>query len=282
MMLKKSTLFIASVAIAAGMLTSCSTPKNVAYFQDTDSSVTIESQARRAIRIQPQDKLQIIVHSKDPQLAMLFNLPVVTSRLGQNTANFGTSTPGSTSNTSEGLAAYTVGSNGDIDFPVLGKLHVAGMTREELAGFIKGEIMGRDLIKDPTINVEFLNNGISVLGEVSSPGRYLVNRDEITLLDVLALAGDLTIQGKRENVKILRKENGETKVYVVDLTNAKELYSSPAFYMRQDDVVYVEPSNKMKRETTVNGNSSLSASFWLSVVSMLTSVAVLISNLVKK
>ncbi|MBD5418902.1 MAG: polysaccharide export protein [Bacteroides sp.] len=282
MKIKKASIYAATLALAMGFMTSCKTPQNVAYFQDANSVMTIETQARQAIRIQPDDKLQIIVHSKDPQLAMLFNLPVVTNRIGQSTTGFGTTALGSGANNAEGLASYTVNSHGDIDFPVLGSLHVAGMTREELAGYIKGELIGRDLIKDPTVNVEFINTGISVLGEVKTPGRYVVNRDEITILDAIALAGDLNIQGQRENVKILRNEDGKMTVYTVDLTNTKDLYRNPGFYLRQDDVVYVEPNNLRKRDTTVNGNSSLSASFWLSVVSMLTSVAVLVSNLVKK
>ncbi len=281
MMKTKKFLLGATLVVAMAALTGCKTPKNIAYFQDANTVMTFENQVRQAIRIQPDDKIQIIVHSKDPQLAMLFNLPVVTSRIGQNTGNYGTSISGNTSSNTEGLAAYTVSTNGDIDFPVLGKLHVAGMTREELAGYIKGELMGRDLIKDPTVNVEFLNTGVSVLGEVRSPGRYIINRDEITILDALALAGDLNIQGQRQNVKILRKENGQTKVYLVDLTNAKELYKSPGFYLQQDDIVYVEPNDMRKRDTTNNGNTALSAGFWLSVISMLTSVAVLVVNLAK-
>ncbi|MDE5652717.1 MAG: polysaccharide biosynthesis/export family protein, partial [Muribaculaceae bacterium] len=167
-------------------------------------------------------------------------------------------------------------------FPVLGNLHVEGMTRAELAGFIKGELIGKNLIKDPTVTVEFLNTGISVLGEVNAPGRYVLNRDELTVLDALAMAGDLKIQGRRDNIRVMRKEGDKTKVYMLDLTSGKNIYNNPGFYLQQDDMVYVEPNDYRKRETTVNGNTSLSASFWISVVSVLTSVAVLVVNLVKK
>lgn len=279
---KKVITRACAFVMAIALLSSCKTPKDVAYFQDVQTASTIQSQALNAIRIQPYDKLQIIVNSKDPQLAMLFNLPVVTSRIGQNTTNFGATTLGSSATTSEGLSTYTVSTNGDIDFPVLGKLHVAGMTREELASYIKGQLIGRDLIKDPTVIVEFLNTGVTVLGEVKTPGRYIINRDAITVLDAIALAGDLTIQGQRDNIKVLRNEGGQTKVYEINLTDAKSLYGSPVYYLHQDDVVYVEPNNMRKRETRVNGNTALSASFWLSVVSMLTSVAVLVTNLIKK
>lgn len=264
------------------ILGSCSAPKNVAYFQDFDQTMVVEAQQRQTIKVKPDDKLQIIVSSKDPQLASLFNLPVVTTRLGQNANQYGTPSSFTTaSGTSEGLTNYTVSPQGTIDFPILGVLHVAGMSRAELAGYIKGELVGKNLIKDPTVNVEFLNTGVSVLGEVHTPGRYVLNRDELTVLDAIAMAGDLTIQGQRENVKVLRKEGNQTKVYVVDLTNGKSLYNNPAYYLQQDDIVYVEPSDYRKRETTVNGNQSYSASFWISVVSVCSSLAVLIVNLAK-
>lgn len=275
---------IAAVCVAAMALLAggCSTPKNITYFEDFQTTTQIESQARQQITVQPDDKLQIIVSSKDPQLASLFNLPAVTTRFGQGSGTYnGVTTTYTPGNTNEGLADYTVDPEGNIDFPVLGSLHVAGMTRSELAGFIKGEIMGRNLVKDPVVTVEFINTGISVLGEVLRPGRYLMNRDEVTVLDAIAMAGDLTIQGQRNNVRVIRRDGDSTKAYIVDLTNGKELFNNPGYYLRQDDVIYVEPNDMRKRETSVNGNTALSASFWMSVVSVLTSVAVLIVNIAR-
>lgn len=280
---KKFSLLAGMMLGVAILFSSCKTPTNVAYVQDFDRNLmVVEAQAREAIRIQPDDKLQIIVTSKDPQLAGLFNLPVVTTRLGQNANLYGTSTNyGTTNNTSEGLSSYTVTEKGTIDFPVLGVLHVAGMTRSELASFIKGEIMGRNLIKDPTVVVEFLNNGVSVLGEVNRPGRFTFNRDELTVLDAIAMAGDLNLQGQRENVKIIRNEDGQVKIYIVDLTDGKNLYNNPGFYLKQNDLVYVEPNDMRKRATTVNANTTLSVGFWMSLFSVITSTAVLIVNLAK-
>lgn len=279
---RKYSLHIGLLAALVLLLGSCGTPKEIAYFDDFQTATQVENHARRQIKVRPDDKLQITVSSKDPQLAALFNLPSITSRLGQG----GTIYNGSNSNynygiANEGINCYTVDPQGNIDFPVLGELHVEGMTRSELAGFVKGELMGRNLIKDPTVVVEFINTGISVLGEVKVPGRYLMNRDEVTLLDALSMAGDLTIQGQRTNVRVLRNEGDTTKIYVVDLTKGSELMNSPAFYLQQDDVVYVEPNDYRKRETTVNGNTALSAGFWMSVVSVLTSVAVLIVNVAR-
>lgn len=279
---KKLSIYACLMLGMMAIFSSCKTPQEVAYFQDFDQVMKVESQARQAIVVKPDDKIQIIVHSKDPQLASLFNLPVVTSRLGQNAATFGGTISGGQNNSSEGLGSYTVASDGTIDFPVLGRLHVAGMTREQLAGFIKGELMGRDLIKDPTVSVEFLNTGISILGEVKVPGRYIVNRDELTVLDAIALAGDLTIQGRRDNIRVMRRQGNEMQVYVLSLLDGKNLYNSPGFFLEQDDVVYIEPNDIRKRETTVNGNTALSASFWMSVVSVLTSVAVLVVNITRK
>lgn len=282
-MKRKNLSLIAGVALVGVSLLGggCSAPKDIAYFQDINETQEIITQAKQALRVRPDDKLSIVVNSKDPSLASLFNLPVMTNRLGQS-QNYNGTTARSYSGSSEGMSSYTVSPEGTIFFPVLGELKVEGMTRTELAGFIKGELIGRDLIKDPTVTVEFLNTGISVLGEVGNPGRYDVNRDQISVLDAITLAGDLGINGQRTNVKVIRNENGKAKMYVLDLTNTKELYQSPAFYLHQEDVVYVEPNDYRKRQTTVNGNTSLSASFWISVVSVCSSLAVLVVNLAKK
>lgn len=273
----KSISKIGLLLVSLGILSACSTPKDIAYIQDFDETVILENIQHKAIRVQPEDKLQIVVHSKDPVLAALFNLPIVTSTsrnmgnlngTGSNTRQYGSA---------EGLSAYTVSPQGTIDFPVLGVIKIGGMTRDEVAGFIKGELVGRNLIKDPTVVVEFLNTGVSVMGEVNRPGRYDMNRDNITLLEAISLAGDLTIQGKRDNVKVVREEaDGKLKIYTIDLTNGKDLIESPAYFLKQNDVVIVEPNDFRKRQTTVNGNTALSASFWISVASLLTSVAVLI------
>lgn len=278
----KKLSWIAGVALFGSLiLSSCSTPKDVGYFSDLDQVMVIEAQNNQYIKVRPEDKLQIIVTSKDPQLASIFNLPVVTNRIGQNGAVYGNTTAYSFGSTSEGLSCYTVTQQGTIDFPVLGTLHVGGMTRQEVAAFIKGEILGRNLIKDPTVTVEFVNTGISVLGEVKTPGRYNINRDQLTILDAVAMAGDLDIQADRKKVRVLRKEGNETKVFVVDLTSGKDVYKNPGFYLQQDDIVYVEPNDYRKRQTTVNANTTMSAGFWVSIVSVLTSVAVLVVNLVK-
>ncbi len=266
------------LAGAAMLVSSCGTPKKVAYFQDLEDTVIAQTVQPQSIRVQPDDKLSIVVSSKDPALASIFNLPIVSNRVGQASSVSGTGSTLRTynGNSSDGISNYTVSPEGTIDFPVLGTLKIEGMTRSEVAAFIKGELIGRDLIKDPTVTVEFLNVGISVMGEVTHPGRYDMNRDNITIIEALSLAGDLTIQGQRENVLVIRKEDGGLQTYRMDLTNSQQMMQSPGYYLKQDDVIYVEPNGVRKRQTTVNGNTALSASFWVSVASLLTSVAVLI------
>lgn len=272
-------LAVGAVALALGACT----PKDITYIQDFDEGIVVENAMRKAMTVQPEDKLSIIVHSKDPELAALFNLPVVATNVNNvNSRSSGTSSSARNYGVSQGVSSYTVAANGTIEFPVLGTLHIGGMTRSEVAAFIKGELIGRNLIKDPTVTVEFLNSGVSILGEVRSPGRYDMNRDNITLLEAIALAGDLTIQGRRENVKVVREEtDGSMKVYSLDLTQGNKMLSSPGYFLKQNDVVYVEPTDLRKRETTVNGNTALSTGFWISSASLLMSIAGLIVNLTK-
>lgn len=270
---------IISVAVLAIVLASCSTPKNVAYFQGVENGEILEYAAQSAnlIKVQPYDKLSIVVNSKDPNLAQLFNLKVVSNYASPRLPQSGTGSTfrDYTIGAQEGVSAYTVSAEGTIDFPVLGVLKVEGMTRNELAAFIKGEIIGRGQIKDPIVTVEFVNVGVSVLGEVNAPGRYDLNADVLTVVEALALAGDMTIQGQRENVTVLRREGDKTREYTIDLTDTKKMLQSPAYYLKQGDVVYVEPNNMKKRYTKANANNVMNVSFWLSVASLLTTAAVL-------
>lgn len=250
------------------LLSSCASPRKISYFQDLQQGMPVEIQNPIQITIKAEDKISIVISSKDPQLADLFNLPIVAHRVGQS--------QNSLSSQNQQVSNYTVNSLGEIDFPVLGKIHISGMSREEIAGYVKNELITKNLIKDPVVTVEFTNLGISVLGEVNKPGRYTIDRDKITLLDALGMAGDLTIYGKRENILVLRQVGGKQVSYKIDLSSGHDLYASPIYYLQQNDVVYVEPNNTRARQSTTNGNNVISTSFWLSVASLLTTVAVLI------
>lgn len=277
----KKMKFSTSVLIIGGILfslilPSCKAPQDVAYFQDVDTNIMDITNAQNAIKVRPEDKISIFVSTKDPELGRLFNLPVNQTRMGNTSMRKEAGNPTANVSSSESLSSYTVSPSGTIDFPVLGELKIAGMTRSELSGFIKGELEGKGYLRDAIVTVEFLNTGVSVLGEVRNPGRYNYNRDHLTILDALAMAGDLDIQGQRRNVLVIREENGKRTTYRVDLTKGTQFMNSPAYYLQQEDIVYVEPNNVKKRQTTVNGNNVLSASFWVSVASLLTSIAVLI------
>lgn len=269
------TLLVLALAVLAS---SCTTPKNITYFQGSENADVFEIALaeNKAIRVEPFDKLSIMVSCKDPKLAQMFNLQVFTNTAAQRAGYNGTENYLDYNvGYSDGINGFTVSADGTIDYPVLGEIKIEGMTRNEVAAFIKGEIMGRGLIKDPVVTVEFLNVGVSVLGEVVSPGRYDLNVDVLSIVEALSLARDLTIQGNRQNIKVLRKEGDKIKTYVVDITDTKNLVNSPAYYLKQGDIVYVEPNNIRKRQTTNNGNSVLNVSFWVSVASLLTSAAIL-------
>ncbi len=283
-MKRRIKIYLAAAVLGTMMLGSCNAPKNVTYFQDTENLKIWETAQETPITVRPGDRLSIIVKSKDPAVSDLFNLPVYSNRLGSQLPSTGNSATLRmySGPTGEGISFYTVTREGTIDFPVLGELKIEGMTRAELAGFIKGELMAKNLVKDPTITVDFLNVGVNVMGEVVRPGRYDLNTDRITVLDALTLAGDLKITGQRENVRVLREENGKVTSYIIDLTDAEGLTKSPAYYLQQNDVVYVEPNKMEKRNTTVNGNNALSVSFWVSLASLLTSVVTTLGVFIRK
>lgn len=257
------------MAVSLLMLGACTTTKDITYFQDLrpgETELTLTSPVE--ITIQPKDKLSIFVNSQDPRLTNLFNLPILSQQVGVDHSYA----------SNHGVSGYTVDKNGNINFPVLGELHVGGMTREAVADYIKEQLQSHDLIKDPVVTVEYMNLCISVMGEVNRPGRYNIERDNLTILDALSQAGDLTIFGKREKVLVLRQENGKQRVYGVNLCSGEQLYASPVYYLQQNDVVYVEPNETKARQSTVNGNNVRSTSFWISLASLLTSIAVLIAK----
>lgn len=275
-MIKKQLWLGASALL---LLASCSTPKNVTYFQDLQNGQVIQPQKVYDIKVRPGDKLSILVSTQDASLSAMFNLVQNQSRL----TGSGTVVGNSQTITTEGRTGYyTVDSKGDIRFPVLGELHIAGMKREDVASYIERQLKNQNLVKDPVVTVEFVNTGVAVLGEVAKPGRYEFNEDRMTLLQALSYAGDMKNTGERNNVLVIRKEDGKEVAYRVDLTNATSTIESPVYYLQQDDVVYVEPNDKSKRETTATGNTLYSPSFWISVGSVGITVATLITTLVKK
>ncbi len=266
---------LAATALAV-LLCSCSAPKHITYFQDSDSADGQTIAAVREITIRPNDKISIIVNCKSPELSSLFNLPYVTQRLGEN------NTSRISSGTSQGyMSGYTVSPSGTIGFPVLGEIEVAGLTRNQIAEKISNELKAQGQASDAVVTVDFMNLYYQVLGEVAKPGRYAIDKDAITLLDAIGTAGDLTIYGQRENVKVMREEDGKMKTYQVNLCSATDLLSSPVYYIQQNDIIYVDPNPVRARQSTVNGNNVRSTSFWISIASLASSVALIVLNAIK-
>lgn len=233
------------------LIASCSTPKKVPYFQDLRNGGNVEVALAQEIKIKPGDKLSIHVNSKDEELVAPFNL-----RRSQQ--SYG----------SQADLAYTVDKDGNIEFPYLGSIRVEGMTRDDVAKHIKQELLDRKMVQDPTVIVDFENLQISVLGDVNSPGKYRIEKDKYTIIDAISAAGDLAITGKRENIMVLREENGEQKTYTVNLNDASQLFSSPVYYLQQNDIVYVEPNSMKSGSASINSNTLRSTSFWFSAVSL--------------
>ena len=260
------------------MLSSCDVSKRITYFQDIQDyqlATGKEEQPTPEIRLRPEDKISIIVNTKVQELTNLFNLPYTSRILGAPSEQI--------TSTNQGTSGYIIKADGTIDFPVLGAVQAAGKTRDELSEYIKSELMNRNLVNDPVVTVEFVNLKFSVMGEVKVPGSYMITRDHITLLDALSMAGDLNINGRRDNVLVLRPDaSGKLIAYMVDMRSFDNVKNSPAYYIHQNDYIYVEPNKKRANESTVNANTVQSASFWISVVSLLASVATTVSVLMTR
>lgn len=260
----KRTLQCILLATTCYVFSSCGSATDVTYLQDLHPNVMIELQKAQDIKLQSGDKLSIVVHSRDNELAQMFNLSSYNTQSAQV----------STSNSN----FYTIDNQGNIDIPNLGLINTQGLTRLELASKIKNELLRQELLKDPVVTVEFTNLSYSIIGEVSSPGRKEFTRDQITLLEAIAEAGDLTINGRRDNILVLRTDNGIQKPYRVDLTEISSLYSSPAYYLKQNDFIYVEPNKLKANQSKQNANTFRTPTFWMSVTSLISSLVILFTR----
>jgi polysaccharide export outer membrane protein len=250
-------------------LASCASVKDVVYLQDVDPLAKQIIQQNYEMSIQRDDLLAIMVNSRNPELAMPFNLPMVTYQLGTNSGYSG----------QQRVMGYLVDNTGHIDFPVIGKIKAEGLTRTQLTSLLKTRLIEDELIKDPIITIQFLNFKISVMGEVSRPGTFTINSDRITLLEALSMAGDLTIYGKRDRVAVIREESGKRTILFHDLRSA-DLFLSPFYFLQQNDIVYVEPNSARAGQSAINQNNSIGV--WLSAVSVLVSLVSVIITLNRK
>ena len=223
-------------------LSSCASRKDLVYFQDEPINGQINSAPKQLV-YKPDDILSINVSAADPIAAKPFNLAVVSED------NDITSVTGSTR-----MQTYLIDYNGNIEFPVLGTLHLAGMTRIEATQMLKEKIS--EYAKDPIINIRLVNFTVTVIGEVSNPGTFTIQDESLTIPEALGLAKDLTIFAKRKNILLIREIDGVKKFATIDLTSVNSVVS-PLYYLQQNDVIVVEPNNARIRSSTFNQNNAV-------------------------
>ena len=257
------------IAVAGILLAGCTSYKKVPYMQDPETVNTYGKEIPLYdAKIMPKDLLSITVSTTDPQAAAPFNLTV------QSTLNATVSNMYTTSQPT--LQQYLVNNQGEIDFPVLGKLKIGGMTKNEAEALIR-EGLKPYLKETPIVTVRMANYKISVLGEVARPGTFTVSNEKVNVLEALAMAGDMTVYGVRDNVKLIREDaQGKREIVMLDLTKS-DIVLSPYFYLQQNDILYVTP-NKTKAKNSEIGNTTTIA---ISATSILVSIASLIVNITK-
>ena len=256
--MKKNLILILITLVA---LASCKTREKVVYLQDLNDSTTVPTQPIVTLKLQPGDKVGVIVTSAaTPELATRYNLTT------------GTNTSSSSANYDN--FRYSIDENGDIDMLGVGRIRVGGLTRSEAAATIQ-QAFRAGLLKDAVVTVSAYNQFVTILGDVARPGRQEIRRDNITIFEALGMAGDLNITGRRDAVKVIRQEGNVSKTYFIDL-RSKDVFNSPVYNLQQNDIVYVEPNKVKMGQSTNNDNSVRAISTWLSVTSVLTSIAILI------
>ena len=262
--MKKLTFFNFLFLTLALLLASCGSVKNVAYLQNSDSINFEKSRFLYDARIMPKDQLTISVNTTTPEASAPFNLQVQSNTL--------------TGSGSQKQIPFLVGNDGFINFPVVGRLHVAGLTKSEAEQLVTEKIRPYMAeTENPVVTVTMASYSVSVLGEVARPGSFLVSREKITILEALAQAGDLTIYGVRDRVKLIREDaTGKKQIVTLNLNDAN-IVNSPYYYLQQNDVVYVEPNNVKAQNSKIGQTTTL----WFSATSILISLTSLLYNILK-
>ena len=270
-MKKKSFLHFCIFAfsiIASLMLTGCGSTKNIAYFQNSDSINFEKSRFLYDARIMPKDQITISVNTTTPEVSVPFNLLLQSGyQMGRNLSGTGGT-----------LLPYLVDNQGYIKMPIIGKLKVGGLTKSEAEALVTEKIRPYMAeTENPVVTVTMSSYSVSVMGEVARPGSFQVSREKITILEALAQAGDLTIYGVRDRVKLIREDATGKKSMVTLNLNDANIVNSPYYYLQQNDLVYVEP-NKVKAQNSAVGQST---TLWFSATSILISLTSLLSNILK-
>lgn len=265
-MKKEKNLLVIFMMIAALCMTSCVSTKKLIYMQGvtTIPEDSLKQLQNYELRIQPDDQLAISINSKNEELIMPFNNNLL---IGSGNAS-----GGSQANSQAGITYFQVNKEGKIHFPILGDLKVEGMTRNEIEKMIEAKLIEGSFVKDPSVSVKLMSFKVTVLGEVTNPGVQKLTGERVTVLEALGMAGDLQPSGQRENILVLREENGQRKTYTLDLTNGRNILESPCYYLQQNDVVYVQPNSAIK----VKGSA---ATAYLSTTGTLVSILASIISL---
>lgn len=264
----RKNLFFIVFAVLCMTLGSCGSSKQIAYFQNADSLNYAASKGLFDAKIMPKDLLTITISTTDPKAATPFNLSVT------NTLN----ATGYLSTGAGSLQTYLVDNDGFINFPVVGQLKVGGMTKRQCENYIRDKILPyMSKTENPIVTVKMASFKVTVAGEVKAPGVFNVDQEKISVIEALARAGDLTIYGKRGNVLLIREDaTGEKSVHRLNLNDAN-LINSPYYYLQQNDYLYVEPNSVQAKNSAIGSSTTI----WISVVSILTSVASLVVNVLK-
>ena len=254
-----------SICFALFLLASCTSYRNVPYLQNPEVvNNFIEDLPLYDARIMPKDLLTITINTTDPLVAAPFNLVVQSSLDASVTAT-----------TQPALQQYLVDNNGEINFPVLGRLKVCNMTIREVESFIQTKLKPYIVNEVPIVTVRMVNYKISVLGEVNNPGTFTFSNEKVNILEALAMAGDMTIYGVRDDVKLIRENvNGERRIIKLNLTNAA-IVTSPYYYLEQNDIIYIKPNKTKAKNSGVGTTTSL----WLTSTSILVSIASLLATI---
>lgn len=262
--MKKIFLFFFVAAALAG----CTSYKNVPYMQDIGTvNNSVQTQPLYDARIMPKDLLSITVNTTDPKTSAPFNLTVQTSI----NAAYNTSTT-----TQAALQQYLVNNEGEIDFPVIGRIKVGGLTKNEAEDLIREQL--KPYLKEtPIVTVRMANYKIAVLGEVAHPGSFTISNEKVNVLEALAMAGDMTVYGLRTNVKLIREDaDGRRSIHELDLTKS-DLVLSPYYYLKQNDILYVTPNQTKARSSDIGTTTTT----WISATSIMVSIASLIVNILR-
>ena len=267
-MKKNYFLHLTSYIFLLFLLTSCGSVKNVAYLQNSDDIDLSRSEYLYDAHIMPKDVLTITVNTVNPEAAAPFNLTVPTAYSTQSLNTVSQAV----------LQTYLVDNEGIIDYPVLGRIKVGGLSKSECEKMIHDKLLPYlNAAENPVVTVRMSNYKISVLGEVNKPGMFTVSNEKINILEALAQAGDLTIYGVRDKVKLIRENaSGKKEIIRINLNDA-EIINSPYYYLQQNDIVYVEPNKVKARNSTIGQSTTL----WLSGTSILVSLASLIVNILR-